>query len=203
MFNVRRSRNAGAVAAIAQRCFIAVVVAATGACSTLLPQSETLTYSPWKSFEEAQRTFDRIILHKTTIADLKRLHLDPASNPNVTILSYSDVVRRFIPSPSIDASSLDAGVQECLLAATYCQGYEVDHGVLKRSRYGNFWADFFNFRRKTDIVGWRFNAVVLITNDVVVYKVTGGQPTIHEHEDSKNPLGPLQGAGDAIFRMFR
>jgi len=110
------------------------------------------------------------------------------------------VLRRFIPSPSVEASSLDAGVQECLRAATHCHGYEVDHHVLKRSRYGNFWADILNFKRKTDIVGWRFNAVLLITDDLVVYKLTGGQPAIHEHEESKNPLGPFQGAGEAIFR---
>lgn len=199
MCNGRSLRIGGALAAIAQRCLIAVIIAATAACSTLLPRSETLTYSPWKSFEEAQQTFDQIILHQTTIADLKRMQLDPAY-PNITILSYSDVVRRFIPSPSIDALSLDVGVQECLRAGNNCQGYEVDHRVLNRNRYGNFWADFFNFTRKTDIVGWRFNAVVLITNDVVVYKVTGGQPVIHEHEENNNPLGPLQGSGDAIFR---
>ncbi|TSA41479.1 MAG: hypothetical protein D4R58_01435 [Betaproteobacteria bacterium] len=200
MLNARYLRTAGAAPAIAQRFLIAVVIAASAACSTLLPRSEALTDSPWQTFEEAQRAFDQVILHKTTVADLKRQNLDPASNPNVTILNYSDVLRRFIPSPSVDASSLDAGVQECLRAATHCQGYEVDHRVLKRNRYGNFWADLFNFRRKTDIVGWRFNAVVLITDGVVVYKLTGGQPVIHEHEESNNPLGPLQGAGEAIFR---
>ena len=199
---MRDLRNTDAEATIARRCLIAVVLAATAACSALLPRSETFTYSPWKSFEDAQRTFDQIVLHQTTIADLKDMHLDPA-NANVTILSYSDVVRRFIPSPSIDALSLDVGVQECLRAGTNCQGYEVDHRVLNRIRYGNFWADFLNFRRKTDIVGWRFNGVVLITNDLVVYKTTGGQPVVHDHEEDNNPLGPLQGSGNAILGIFR
>lgn len=202
MTNASYLRGTGAATAAARRCLIAAVVAVTAACSALLPRSETVTYSPWKSFEEAQQTFDEIILHKTTTADLKRQQLDPASNANVTILNYSDVVRRFVPSPSIDALSLDVGVQECLRAGNRCHGYEVDHRVLRRNRYGNFWADFFNFRRKTDIVGWRFNAVLLITNDVVVYKATGGQPVIRENESSRNPLGPLQGSGDAIFRLL-
>lgn len=180
--------------------FFAAVVVVLAACSMLLPRSEVVTESPWQSFEEAQRIFDQIILHKTTAADLKRLKLDPASNPNVTILSYSDVLRRFIPGPLVDVSSLDVGVQECLRTTIQCQGYEIDHRVLKRNRYGNFWADLFNFRRKTDIVGWRFNAVLLITGDVVVYKLTGGQPAIHEHEESNNPLGPLQGMGESIIR---
>ena len=200
MVNARKLRIASAAPAIAHRLLIAAVVTAAAGCSALLPRSEAFTVSPWQSFEEAQRAFDEIIPHKTTVADLKRLKLDPVSYPNITILNYSDVLRRFIPSPSVDASSLDAGVQECVRAATRCKGYEVDHRVLKRKRYGNFWADIFNFRRKTDIVGWRFNAVVLITDDVVVYKLTGGQPVIHEHEDSNNPLGPIQGAGETIFR---
>jgi hypothetical protein len=200
MLNARYTPNAGAAPAIARQVLIAAAVAAMAACSDLLPRSETLTESPWQSFEEAQRTFDEIVVHKTTVADLNRLKLDPASNPNVTILNYSDVLRRFIPSPSVEASSLDAGVQECLRAATHCQGYEVDHRVLRRNRYGNFCADILNFKRKIDIVGWRFNGVLLITDDVVVYKLTGGQPAIHEHEESKNPLGPFQGAGEAIIR---
>ena len=200
MFKTRVVRNAGAAPAIARRLLIAAGVAAIAACSALLPRSELLTDSPWQSFADAQRTFDQIVVHKTTAADLKALKLDPESNPNVTILNYSDVLRRFIPSPSIEASSLDGGVQECLRAATHCRGYEIDHRVLKRKRYGNFWADMLNFKRKTDIAGWRFNAVLLITDDVVVYKLTGGQPVIHEHEESKNPLGPFQGAGERIFR---
>jgi len=72
--------------------------------------------------------------------------------------------------------------------------------VTRRTRYGNFLADLFNFRRKTEIVGWRFKAVVLLADDVVVYKATGGQPAIHEFEESNNPLGPLQGAGERVFR---
>lgn len=190
----------GAAQATARRFVIAAVAVVMAACSALLPHGEAVTASPWQSFEEAQRTFDQVILHETTVADLQRLRIDPASTPNVTILNYSDVLRRFIPNPSIDASSLDLGVQECLRAATRCQGYEVDHRVLKRNRYGNFWADLFNFKRKTDIVGWRFNAVVLITDGVVVYKLTGGQPEIHDREENTNPLGPFQGAGERLFR---
>ena len=87
------------------------MLTAIAGCSALLPRSEALTIGPWQSFEEAQRTFDQIIPHKTTVADLKRLKLEPESNPNITILNYSDVLRRFIPSPSINASSLDAGVR--------------------------------------------------------------------------------------------
>jgi hypothetical protein len=38
--------------------------------------------------------------------------------------------------------------------------------------------------------------------NLVVYKLTGGQPAIHEHEENKNPLGPLQGIGQSILPRF-
>ena len=166
-------------------------------CSSLLPRGETLAQSPWKSFDEAQQTFDKIVPYQTTVQDLSKLKLDPLKYPNITLLNYSDVLRRFIPSPATNTRDLDPGVQDCISAKSACIGYEVDQKTLKRTRYGNFWADFLNFKRKTDIVGWRFNGVILIKNGLVVYKLTGGEPSIHEHEEHKNPLGPLQGIGES------
>lgn len=166
-------------------------------CGTLLPRGESVVESPWHSFAEAQQTFDSIIPYKTTVEDLRKLKLDPLKNPNITLLNYSDVLRRFIPSPATNMQDLDAGVQDCINAKSACQGYEVDQKTVTRRRYGNFWADFLNFKRKVNIVGWRFNGVILIKGDLVVYKLTGGQPVIHELEESKNPLGPLQGIGES------
>ena len=167
-------------------------------CSALLPHEEAETQSPWKSFEEAQAVLDKVVVGKTTSEDLSLLGIDPKSNPNISILNYSDILRRFVPSPSIDAASLDAGVRECVAATTGCIAYEIDRGSTKRQRYGNFLSDFLNFRRKVDVVGWRFNAVILIKSGLVVYKLTGGRPLIREHEESTNPLGPFQGWGPRI-----
>ena len=167
------------------------------ACFSPLPKGEAFTEGPWKSYAEAQQTFDLIIPHKTTILDLKKLKLDPHANPNITILNYADVIRRFIPSYSINTNDLDSGVLECIMAKTKCQGDEVDYRVVKRDRYGNFVVDYLNFKRKVDVVGWRFNAVLLIKDDMVIYKLTGGQPAIHEHEENTNPLGPLQGSSES------
>jgi len=166
-------------------------------CSALLPRAESVAQSPWQSFDDAQHSFDQIVPYRTTVQDLRDLKLDPSHNPNITLLNYSDVLRRFIPSPATDMADLDPGVQDCIKAKSACKGYEVDQKTLKRTRYGNFLADFLNFKRKVDIVGWRFNGVILMKDDVVVYKLTGGQPSIHEHEESKNPLGPFQGLGES------
>ena len=166
-------------------------------CSTLLPRGESVTESAWQNFQDVQAIFDQIIPYQTTVHDLKSLNLDPQQNPNITLLNYSDVLRRFIPSSSIKTYDLDDGVQDCIMAKSACRGYEIDQKVVKRRRYGNFWADFLNFHRKVDIAGWRFNGVVLIKDNLVVYKLTGGQPSIHEREENRNPLGPFQGIGES------
>ncbi len=182
--------------------YLLAVVAIFGltACSELLPRSEAVTETPWSSYEDAQKTFDQIVLNKSTSNDLRRMKLDPALDSNVTILSHGDVLRRFMPVSPFEPSTLDPGVRECLKVTIRCKGYEVNHKVLKRTRVGNFWADIFNFKRRTQIVGWRFSGVVLVAGDVVVYKLTGGQPTIHEFEQSNNPLGPLQGVGERVLQ---
>ena len=180
-----------------KRLALGLSVLLLAGCGALLPRGESVAESPWRNYDEAQQTFNKIVPYQTTAQDLKALKLDPLQNPNITLLNYSDVLRRFIPSPATNMQDLDAGVQDCIRAKSACRGYEVDQKSVKRQRYGNFWADFLNFKRKVDIVGWRFNGVILLRNGVVVYKLTGGQPAIHEHEENKNPLGPFQGLGES------
>lgn len=162
-------------------------------CTTILPQSQSHTVNPLNSYQEIQQVFDQVIPYKTNLDDLRRLNLDPHVNPNILILNYSDILSRFVPSPSVDTNGLDKGVKECIQAKTACEGYEIKLSRNERKRYGAFLLDFFNFRRKVDVVGWRFDGMVLIRDDVVIYKLTGGEPAIHENEDTANPLGPLQG----------
>jgi hypothetical protein len=163
-------------------------------CSSfsILPASKSATINPWNSYQEMQQAFDTIIPHKTTVEDLGQIHLVPKANPNIRILNYSDILRHFIPTPSINAHELDEGVQECIKAKTACEGYEINQKIMERNRFGNFFLDFFNFDRKVDVVGWRFEGIILIREGVVIYKLSGGEPSIHEFEENKNPLGPLQ-----------
>ena len=184
------------------RAISILAVVALAACSNMLPRGEQLTYSPWQSFAEAQQAFDRIVPHQTTVAELKEMKLDPKANPNITILNYSDILRRFLPSPSINSNDLDPGVQECIKAKSACEGYELNQQSIKRKRYGSFLADLLNFRRKTDVAGYRFNGVLLIRQGVVIYKLTGGEPAIHEFEESVNPLGPFQ-SGEVVTRVIQ
>jgi hypothetical protein len=86
----------------------------------------------------------------------------------------------------------------CLEARDACRGWKIVTARINRARIGNFFADFTNFSRRSETTGWRFNALVLLVNDVVVYRAWGGQPKVSEVELNTNPLGPLQDMGPAI-----
>jgi hypothetical protein len=169
-------------------------------CTSLLPRSDVVLEGQWHSFEEAQQTFDKIIPYQTSVDDLKAFGLNPEITPNITLLNYSDVLQRFVPSPSINAEELDPGVNDCLKAKMACRGFEINQRVVKRNRFGNFWVDFLGFKKKTDVTGWHFKGMVLIKDKLIVYKLVGGQPMIHEVEKSNNPLGPFQGVGESTLR---
>ena len=161
-------------------------------CSGLLPSSKEATASPWKSYQEVQLTFDRIAPGRTTEAELGSLQLDPSANPNISILNYSEILVRFVPHASISLADLDDGVRECISAKVLCKGFAISESKVNRNRNGNFVADLLGFSRETHITGWKFNGLLLIKEGVVIYKLTGGIPSIAAQEESSNPLGPVQ-----------
>lgn len=169
-----------------------------GGCSFLLPRARSES-SPFKSFEEARDAIDGLVPMKSNVAELSRLGIDPAQQPNTTILTQADVVRRFVPSALLKREDLDPGVLACLEARDACRGWEMTASRINKKRTGNFLADFTNFSRHSETTGWRFNALILLVNDVVVYRAWGGQPSVNEKEVSTNPLGPLQEMGPAII----
>ena len=162
------------------------------ACTGMLPSLKQTTKSPWQSFGEAKKAFDQIIPQQTTGEDLKRLGFDPFETPNVKLITYLELTETFLPNQSIRIEDLDPGVQSCLKARDHCQGYEVSPNMLDSKRYGSVFLDLFNFRRKKITTGWKFNALIVLNNGLVVHKVWGGEPNVSEFEDKKNPLGPLQ-----------
>lgn len=166
-------------------------------CTGLLPRS-TEVAGPWTSYREAQEAFDLIVPGTTTTEELRALDIDPERTPNIAILNYSDVLRRFMLNQSVTLSDLDHGVQQCVMAKTECRGLEINQRRVRRQRDGSFWLDLFAFKRETHVQGWRFNGLLLIKDDVVIYKLSGGQPAIHETEESRNPLGPVQSIGSKL-----
>lgn len=179
---------------------LAAVIVLTSGCASLLPQSKTES-SEYKSFEEARVAIEGLVPMKTTLGNLNAMGIDPVKHPNTTILTHADVVRRFVPGSVLGKHDLDPGVVSCLEARDACRGLEVVASRIDKNRTGNFFADFFNFSRRTDTLGWRFNAVILLVHNVVVYRTWGGQPSVNETEVRTNPLGPLQDSGPSTVSV--
>lgn len=169
-----------------------------GGCSSMLPRTRSES-SPFKSFEEARNAIDGLVPMKSTVAALSRLGIDPVQQPNTVILTHDDIVRRFVPSALLKREDLDPGVLACMEARDACRGWEIAGARISKERTGNFFADFTNFSRRSETTGWRFNALILLVNDVVVYRAWGGQPSLNQVEVNTNPLGPLQELGPAIM----
>ena len=190
-------------ASAARRALPAFAVALLlNGCAALLPESKTEVRAQWNSYAEARATFDQIAPGKTTVTELKGMGIDPASSSNVTILNQSDLLRRFVVVPSLDTRMLDDGLRRCLEARDACFAYGVEQTHVDRKRNGNFFLDFLNFRRNTEITGWKFEAIIVINTDTVAFKVWGGKPNIQEVESVRNPLGPLQGVGESGARQL-
>jgi hypothetical protein len=174
--------------------FVAAV-AMTG-CSSMLPVSKAETPTVWNSYEEAKAAFDTITPRVTTREELHTLGIDPYKASGVKILSYADVLQRFTGA-ALAQNSFEPNLVECLHVGKRCTGYEIAQQSVQRKRVGNFWLDSLRFVQKTDVSGWSFNGLVLFVDSTVVYTLHGGQPVIRETEVVRNPLGPLQGWGNA------
>ena len=177
---------------------LVIVCALIAGCSSLLPVAKESLQSPWKSFAEAKQTFDLVIPYETNEAELQTLAFSPYQNANIKIVSYLNLVNRFMPNSSVRKKDLAPGVRECIESHDKCYGYELQVNRLESRRYGNVFLDLFNFRRTTHKTGWEFNALIIIKDDQVIYKLWSGSPKIDQYVYKKNPLGPLQKSEGAI-----
>ena len=179
---------------------LAAAVALATACSGPLPKTKEVAESPWQTFDEAMAAYELIVPLKTTAEDLKVLGYDPFTTPNVRVLSYLEVIERFLPKDAIHVEDLDAALRTCIEAAADCWAYEVTPQFLHKEREGNVVLDMFGFRRTTKTTGWRFTAIVVLKSDIVHYKVWEGTPSIMEEKTATRPLGPLQEVEDIVTR---
>jgi hypothetical protein len=164
----------------------------------LFPRTDSVTKSPWTTYQEAQVAFDRIVPQRTTASELKALGFDPDS-PNAKSLTYLDIMQRFMPNQSITKADLDPSVRACVEALEQCRAAEVELSEARSRRFGSLLLDVTGFTRQTHDTGWQFKALVLIRGGMVVYKLAGGQPLIDSVNKRTRPLGPLQEI-DWIFR---
>ena len=115
---------------------------------------------------------------------------------NVVRIGYPDSIARLAPNSAVPLSTLDPGIRECIAARDACSLYEFHFGRRDQRRDGNFLLDFFNFKRRTVVSGWRFSALVAVKIDKVVFASHSGEARIDHIDERRNPLGPLQSSGE-------
>lgn len=162
------------------------------ACSSLLPTAEKTSVSKWYKYDDIEKSYDNIINYQTTKEQLHDFGFNPFSTPNINILNHLDIKKKFLVTSSIKMADLDNGVQECIKSKSKCIAYETTIEHIERKRYGSVFLDLFNFRKNTRETGWSFYSLIIINNDMVVYKVSNSKPQINNKEKKKNPLGPFQ-----------
>lgn len=185
-------------------CILLFCLCLTGCSSrSFLPSSKDAFLSPWNSYEEVSSSFQQITAYQTNLEALNKLGFSPDVTPNIQILNHLDIMQRFMPNQSITLKDLDKGLQDCLAAQENCQAYEIFVRNINSYRYGNVFLDLFHFHRKTAITGWEFRAIVVLKNNLVVYKICGGKPKIDEVKCEKNPLGPLQRSERIVWEVIQ
>lgn len=179
------------------RCLACLSCAAMMGCTGLLPRTQTVDVSPFESYEGARAAFEKMVPYRTRQGALASFGLDTRSAANVEQVPYPQWVGRLVQA-NVPLAQVDAGIRDCLAAGQSCRAYVFKFGHVERRRLGDFLTDFFNFRRVTRTQGWRFEGVVLLRDDLVLFHSHGGQPTIELWDDRHNPLGPFQAMGESV-----
>jgi len=179
----------------ALRFAAAAVVAALCGCTTLLPTSKKEVVSNWTSYDDAVKSLSAIEPYTATRRQVHAEGLDPDVNSAITVLHFGDVLQRFSAAALIKPEDVDRGIRDCLRAGKQCSGYAISVKKIDSKRVGNFWLDSLNFERETITTGWGVDALLVFVDDLLVYELIGGRPTIDEYEVVRNPMGPLQSWG--------
>lgn len=179
-----------------------VLAGLLAACTALLPHSSSEA-SRFESFEEARMALETLVPMQSNRSAVEKAGFAVQSQPNTKTLTHADIVRLFVPAGLIKREDLDSGILACLEARDACHGLEIQAYRIGKRRTGNFWTDFIGFRQRTETTGWRFNALILFVNDVVVYRVWGGQPRLDDVEVITRPLGPFQDIGPSLVPSIK
>lgn len=177
---------------------VCLVVLALAGCASLLPKGKTEVVSGWNSYDDAVKALSVIEPYRTTRSEIHKAGLDPRHNASITMLHFADVLQRFSAAALMKPDDLDPGLRDCLRAGKHCTGYAISVKKVDRDRVGNFWLDTLNFKRETVSTGFSVEALLVFVDDLLVYELIGGQPSINEVEVRRNPLGPLQGLGEQL-----
>ncbi len=167
-----------------------------GCSKTLLPREQNTKKMIWKSYDEVDAAYNQVIPNKTTVADLINMHMAPKTGSNVSVINYVQIRTMF--GAQANDKDIPAVVENCLLLFDQCTGYVLHAGDQQSQRTGNVILDITNFHRQTETTGWEFEAFFIMQKDLVVYKLSSGNPEDQSTKDQRNPLGPFQNFSPGI-----
>ncbi len=171
-------------------CALAVTV--SGCSRWFLPKTNENMKSQWETYEDAENAFNAIELHRTTEEELHKMGYNPYDTPNIKVLTYLEMLEKFMPNQSVTKDDLDPELADCLNAKDFCNGYVVSAKKIDKERHGNIFLDVLRFHRKTRKRGWIFVGLIVMKEQKVVYKIHSGEPKVEENQEDTNPLGFLQ-----------
>jgi hypothetical protein len=177
-------------------CAVALASLLLSACAALLPRGSSDTTTDFLDFAQARAALERIVALQTSTSELKVLGFDIQSGANVTLISYPEIIARLTPNPSVPLDKLDPGIRQCIEVQTRCRGHLFHFERQERKREGGFWLDFFNIQRTTNTKGWWFEALIVVSDDKVLFRNYAGQAHADRVDKQTNPLGPFQPAGE-------
>jgi hypothetical protein len=169
------------------------LAAVLAGCSGILPRESTADTAEFQTYNDLQAAYDKIIPGTTTRSQLAEIGLDPNTLPNITVLSYVEVMDKFMPQYSpITLDRVAKGARACIEAKNRCSGLVFRFDRRQTRHNGNVVADVFQFRQDKVKYGWSAEIILLMRDDDVVYKLMSGMPYAEERMDNTRPLGPLQ-----------
>lgn len=160
-----------------------------------MPEETNLVQSPFENYDDAYLAFQKVSVKETTLGQLFNSGYDVSTFPNVQSLSYLDLIERFLPHDSITFADLDPALRACFEAKLTCRGYQLTPSHIEEERIGSVMLDVFNFKRTAVKTGWQAEAIFVLHDDVVVYKLWSGTQRLSETHQQRNPLGPFQNLG--------
>lgn len=163
----------------------------------MLPAARQDISNPWKDFADAKAAYDKIVPYRSDLEAVRNLGFS-SQTANVQLLNEAQVVNAVLPSPLKDKTTIPNGIKDCMQRQDDCTGYLMEPSHITQTRVGNFLLDFLNFKRNTVTSGWKFSALVVVIDQVVVYKQWSGEPRIESVDLRINPLGPLQSMGETL-----
>jgi hypothetical protein len=185
---------------------IACALASTllaGCANWVLPSESQSKATGFETYDKAQTTYNRVLPFQTTAGDLADMGIFPGKTSNLKVVTYLDIMQRFMPQQTVKISDLDPAVQACLNAREGCEGWILPLERTDKQRVGDVSLDMLGFRKETLSQGWNAEMVLLLTDDVVVYKLWSGAPSVTETRTETKPLGPLQDAGPAVGNAIK